>query len=152
MNVQDPRIRQELQEGLKWLPLSAKNEEVLLHYIFLPDRDDDILAQTEKASFYGISENQALFFYIPFMRMENIINTPVMERLLEFLWAVGGVSVAALLTKARGCFSSADSAGWRVKVLGAVPAAVLRTRPPTGLPAPGPTISPRLWNTSGMRF
>lgn len=125
MNVQDPRIRQELQEGLKWLPLSAKNEEVLLRYIFLPDRDDDILAQTEKASFYGISENQALFFYIPFMRMENIINTPVMERLLEFLWAVGGVSVAALLTKARGCFSSADSAGWRVKVLGAVPAAVL---------------------------
>ena len=83
MNVQDPRIRQELQEGLKWLPLSAKNEEVLLHYIFLPDRDDDILAQTEKDSFYGISENQALFFYIPFMRMENIIN-PIQELSEEF--------------------------------------------------------------------
>ena len=59
------------------------------------------------------------------MRMEDITNPPIMERLLEFLWAVGGVSVAALLTKARGCFSSADSVGWRVKVLGAVPAAIL---------------------------
>ena len=44
MNVQDPRIQQELKEGLGWLNLTAHNEAVFRSYIFLEERDEGILA------------------------------------------------------------------------------------------------------------
>ena len=124
MNVQDTRLEQELKEALGWLPLTEKNQELLQEYILLEQRDDSILASVEKqTNFHTIP--QASFFYIPFMRMESISKKPVMERMMEFLWAAGGTSVAALLNTGNGFMSTSDSPAWREKVLGTAPAAVL---------------------------
>ena len=124
MNVQDLRLQQELKEALGWLPLTQKNQEILKEYILLEQRDDSILASVEKqTNFHTIA--QASFFYVPFMRMESIAKKPVMERLMEFLWASGGTSVAALLNTGTGFMSSSDSPTWREKVLGTAPAALL---------------------------
>ena len=79
MNVQDPRVQQELKEGLGWLTLTAHNEAVFRSYIFLEERDEGILAKAEpQNNFHAVSANGALFFWIYFSRIEEAVKKPVM--------------------------------------------------------------------------
>lgn len=126
MNLPNPRIEQELKEGVRWLALSEKNQELLRSCILLEERDDALLASVEpQTNFHSLSQTAASYFYIPFMRIHTITGKPVMERLLEFLWAAGGTSVAGLLSRGSGFMSTSDSPQWRGQVLGTAPAAVL---------------------------
>ena len=126
MNVQDPRVQQELKEGLGWLNLTAHNEAVFRSYIFLEERDEGILATAEpQNNFHAVSVNGALYFWIYFSRIAGAVKKPVMERMLEFLWAVGGSSLEGLLSKGHGFMSSSDNPKWREKILGTAPAAML---------------------------
>ena len=125
MNVQDQRVQQELKEGLGWLSLSPHNEGVLRTYVFLEERDDGILSTVKQDNFNSVSLNGALFFSVYFSRIAEAVKKPVMERLLEFLWAVGGSSLEGLLSRGHGFMSSSDNPKWREKVLGTAPAAML---------------------------
>ena len=123
MNILDPQIESCIKQAFSFMPLTQKNQELFREYILLPKRDDALLAQAEPQNNFS-SFNP--FFYHPMYRIWTIRDDrSVLDRLLEFLWAVGGVDTANALLKAEGRLSDADGGDWRAKVLGKVPAAFL---------------------------
>ena len=96
MNILDPQIESCIKQAFSFMPLTQKNQELFRTYILLPKRDDALLAQAEPQNNFS---SFSPFFYHPMYRIWTIRDDrAVMDRLLEFLWAVGGVdTVNALL-------------------------------------------------------
>ena len=123
MNTIDPQIEWCMKEFSSHMPLAQKNQEIFREYILLPKRDDEMLSRTEPQNNFSSFSS---YFYHPIYRLLAIRDSSaVMDRFLEFLWAVGGTDTANALIKANGQFSTSDGGDWRSKVLGNVPAAFL---------------------------
>ena len=123
MNILDPQIESCIKQAFSFMPLTQKNQELFREYILLPKRDDALLAQAEQQNNFS---SFSPFFYHPMYRIWTIRDDrAVMDRLLEFLWAVGGVDTVNALLKGEGRLCDADGGDWRAKVLGKVPAAFL---------------------------
>ena len=124
MKTMNPEIERNLQEGLRHLHLTAKNEQLLREYLFREQRDEAILNSVDhQINFGSVSER----FYYPFLRACSDANAPGgMDRLLEFLWAVGGVSVTHLLAGTHmGFLTDRGASHCGAHVLGVAPTAVL---------------------------
>ena len=123
MNILDPQIESCIRQAFSFMPLTQKNQELFREYVLLPKRDDALLAQAEPQNNFS---SFSPFFYHPMYRIWTIRDDrSIMDRLLEFLWSVGGVDTVNALLKADGRISDADGGDWRAKVLGKVPAAFL---------------------------
>ena len=123
MNILDPQIESCIRQAFSFMPLTQRNQEIFREYILLPDRDDEMLSRTEPQNNFS---SFLPYFYHPIYRLWATRDShAVMDRFLEFLWAVGGTDTANALIKANGQFSTSDGGDWRAQVLGNVPAAFL---------------------------
>lgn len=132
MNVQDANILKELTEALQWLRLTAKNTEVAWEYFTARDGDDTLLNQVEpQTNFRGLPRENVIYACNGFVRYETRSGVKILDRVLKFLWAAGGIAVCEMVGKTYfNRIAEGDTAAFRASTLGNVRAAAMEA---TGL-------------------
>ena len=81
MNTADPTIMNELNQLLKLLALTAKNQTILVDYLRSEQEDDSILDGCEaQTNFDTISDQYVSYAFVRFMRIEAVAGIPLVGR------------------------------------------------------------------------
>jgi len=127
MNVTSTANPAELEKALELLELTEKNRQVAREYLLEPSAEDSLLSAVEpQGHFRKLNRSSTERGFVYLVRYSVRSDRSFLDRILKFLWAVGGSSVCSLMCATTfGQLCHEDTAAARARALGNTRAAAM---------------------------